>query len=53
VILVSFDKYNGPTLTNIDGINVVPIVPILAVQTQTFGICPVEIPGQMGFSRDT
>ncbi len=28
VILVLFDKYNGPTLTNIDGIKVVPIVPI-------------------------
>ena len=28
VILVSFDKYNGPTLTNIDGLKVVPIIPI-------------------------
>jgi len=28
VILVSFNKYNGLTLTNIDGIKVVPIVPI-------------------------
>ena len=28
VILVSFDNYNGPTVTNIDGIKVVHIVPI-------------------------
>jgi hypothetical protein len=26
------------------------VISILAVQTQKFGICPVEIPGQMGFS---
>jgi ATP-dependent exoDNAse (exonuclease V) alpha subunit len=28
VILVSFDKYNGPTLTNLKNTSVVPIVPI-------------------------
>ena len=27
-ILVSFDKYHGPTLTNLDGIPIVLIVPI-------------------------
>ena len=28
VILVSFDKYNGPTLINLEGVSVVPIIPI-------------------------
>ena len=39
VILVSFDKYNGPTLTNVDGINVVPIVPIRRMWESSTGSC--------------
>ena len=39
VILVSFDKYNGPTVTNIDGIKVVPIVPIRRMWEGQTGSC--------------
>ena len=38
-ILVSFDQYHGPTLTNLDGIPVVPIVPIRRTWEGKSGIC--------------
>ncbi|GBC31310.2 ATP-dependent DNA helicase PIF1-like [Rhizophagus irregularis DAOM 181602=DAOM 197198] len=45
VILVSFDKYDGPTLTNIEGIPVVPIVPIRRMWEGKSGTCSrLQIP---------
>jgi ATP-dependent DNA helicase PIF1 len=39
VVLVSFDKYHGPTLMNLDGIPVVPIVPIKRMWKGNSSIC--------------
>ena len=38
-ILVAFDKYNGPTLKNLEGTPVVPIVPIRRMWEGESGIC--------------
>jgi hypothetical protein len=39
VILVSFDKYHGPTLTKLEGIPVVPITPIRRMWEGKSGLC--------------
>jgi len=39
VVLVAFDNYSGPTLTNLEGIPVIPIIPIRRIWDGKSGTC--------------